>query len=77
MNNKIYDILNKIQRWLGAIGVAYFGLANIWGLPYGNEINKTIIVLGTLIATILEFSSSIWKTKNKIIIKNINEDLKQ
>ena len=77
MNNKTYDIINKIQRWLVAIGVAYLGISAIWGLPYGDQINQTIVVISTLIASILEISSAVWNKNHSIEIKDFNsmEDL--
>lgn len=80
MSNKTYDIINKIQRWLVALGVAYLGLSAIWGLPFGDEINQSIVVISTLLATILEVSTSQWNKDNTITITsftNIDEDTKQ
>ena len=57
MSNKFYDILNKIQRWLPSLGVFYLGLCKIWGLPLGDEINKTIVLIATPLATTLEIST--------------------
>lgn len=57
MNNKVYDILNKIQRWLPALGTFYLGLCAIWGFPYGDEINQTVILVATLLAATLEIST--------------------
>ena len=42
LTNNLYDILSKIQRFLPALGVFYLALAQIWGLPFGDEINMTI-----------------------------------
>ena len=53
----VYDILSKIQRWLPALGVAYLGLCKVWGFAYGTEVNETLMVLATLLATTLEISS--------------------
>ena len=47
MSNKTYDVLNKIQRWLPALGVFYLAIAAIWHLPFGDEVNATIVALGT------------------------------
>ena len=55
--NKLYDILSKVQRWLPALGVAYLGLCKIWNFPFGTEVNETLMVLATLLATTLEISS--------------------
>lgn len=57
MSNKAYDILSKIQRWLPALGVFYLAICKIWGLPWGGEINDTIVAVATLLAATLEISS--------------------
>ena len=56
--NKAYDIISKIQRWLPSLGLFYLAVSKIWGLPWGNEINDTIVALATLLAATLEVSSS-------------------
>lgn len=58
MTNKTYDVLSKIQRWLPALGVFYLALCKIWGLPFGSEINDTIVSVATLLAATLEISSA-------------------
>lgn len=66
MNNKLYDKLNKIQRWLPAVGIFYLALCNIWHLPLGDEINQTIVAIATLLATTLEISTGKYlKTKDE------------
>lgn len=57
LSNKVYDILSKIQRWLPALGVFYVAIAKIWGFPWGNEINETIMAIAALLAATLEVSS--------------------
>lgn len=57
MSNKVYDILSKIQRWLPALGVFYLAICKIWRLPWGGEINDTIVAVATLLAATLEISS--------------------
>lgn len=59
-DNKVYDILNKIQRWLPAIGVLYLALCQIWNLPYGQAINNTIVAVAAFLATTLEISTGIY-----------------
>lgn len=58
MSNKVYDILNKIQRWLPSLGIFYLAMCQIWELPFGNEINETIVAVATLLATTLEIATS-------------------
>ena len=58
LTNKVYDILSKIQRWLPALGVFYVAISKIWGLPWGSEVNDTIVAVATLLAATLEVSSA-------------------
>lgn len=64
-SDRTYDILNKIQRWLPALGAAYVALCNIWKLPLGSQVNDTIVVLATLLATTLEIANSNYNNKLK------------
>lgn len=57
LNNRLYDILSKVQRWLTSLGLFYLALCEIWGLPFGDEVNKTIVAIATLMAATLEISS--------------------
>ena len=57
MSNRMYDILNKIERFLPACGLFYLAIAKIWDLPFGNEVNQTIVALATLLGTLLEIST--------------------
>ena len=36
------------------LGVLYIGLCHIWNLPLGDEVNQTIAVLATFLASYLE-----------------------
>ena len=58
ITNKLYDILSKVQRWLPAVGVFYLSISKIWNIPFGTEINETVVALATLFAAFLEISSS-------------------
>ena len=57
LSDKTYDVLNKIQRWIPALGVFYLALCQIWGFSYGDEINNTIVAVATLMATTLEIAN--------------------
>ena len=56
--NKAYDILSKIQRWLPSLGLFYLALTKIWNLPFGSQVNDTIVAVATLLAATLEVSSA-------------------
>lgn len=55
--DKLYDVLKWIALIaLPAVGVFYFTIAKIWGLPYGAEITATIDALALLIGTLIGVS---------------------
>ncbi len=58
MSNTVYDVLKWIaQILLPAAGALYFALANIWGLPYGEQIVGTITAIDAFLGVILGISS--------------------
>ena len=59
MSNRTYDVLKYIaQIVLPAVGTLYFALANIWGLPYGEQIVGTITAVDTFLGVLLKISSN-------------------
>ena len=59
LSNRTYDILKWVaQILLPACGAAYYGLAKIWPLPYGEEVVGTITVLDTFLGALLGISSA-------------------
>jgi hypothetical protein len=59
----VYDIMKKIaQLYLPAVGTLYFALAQIWGLPAGEEVVGTIIAVDTFLGLCLGIST---KTYNE------------
>lgn len=64
MSNKVYDILKYVaQIVLPALGTLYFALANLWNLPYGEEIVGTITAIDTFLGAILMISSNNYNKK--------------
>lgn len=62
MNNKTYDCLKYIaQIGLPAIGALYFALAQIWTLPYAEQIVGTITAIDTCLGTLLHLSNVQYK----------------
>ena len=61
MSNEVYDALKVVQKVLILIATFYTTLAQIWGLPYGEQISKTCLALATLLLGILEISSLTYK----------------
>ncbi len=65
MDNKTYDILKwAAQYLLPAAGTLYFALANIWGLPYGEQVVGTITALDIFLGVILGISSAQYNKAN-------------
>ena len=61
MSNSTYDVLKKIaQVWLPAIGTLYFALAQIWNLPYAQEIVGSLTAIDAFLGAILGISTMIY-----------------
>lgn len=60
ISDELYDLLRAIaDLLLPALGALYFGLAGIWGFPYGEEIVGSI----TLVVAFLDIVLRIMKGK--------------
>lgn len=58
MDNKIYDVLKWIAQYLlPALATLYFAVAQVWGLPYGEQIVGTITAIDTFLGVILGIST--------------------
>lgn len=56
-NKKVYDQVKYIALVvLPAIGALYFALAQIWGLPHGEEVVGSIVALDAFLGVALHFS---------------------
>lgn len=66
MSNSMYDKLKWIaQILLPAIGTLYFAIAQIWGLPYAEQIVGTITALDAFLGAVLGISSHVYKEMNE------------
>ena len=58
MSDKIYDILKWIALIvLPAIATLYFAIAQIWGLPYGEQVVGTITAVDAFLGALLGISN--------------------
>ena len=72
LSDKRYDILKFLcQIGLPATGACYFGLSQIWGFPYAEEIVGTISVICTFIGAILGISGKVYWSDKEILEKEI------
>ena len=56
--DKVYDVLKWVALVvLPAISFLYLGIASIWGLPYGDEVSRTITYVSGFIGALLGVSS--------------------
>ena len=66
MSNKTYDILKRIAQYvLPALGTLYFALAQIWGLPFGEEIVGTITAVDAFLGAVLGISTAKYNKEEK------------
>lgn len=72
LSDRTYDILKWIQKIFVLLATFYATVANIWGLPYGDEISKTCLALATFLLGILEIASA---TYNKELTEINMDDL--
>lgn len=72
MKDKLYDLLKWLsQIALPAVGTLYFALAQIWGLPYGEEIVGTITAIDAFLGAFVHVSKQKY---NKEVTKNETSD---
>jgi len=65
MSNKTYDILKWIaQILLPAVATLYFAIAQIWGLPYAEQIVGTITAVDAFLGAVLGISTKIYNDIN-------------
>ena len=58
LNDVWYDRLKYIALvLLPALATMYFALANIWGLPYAEQVVGTIVVIDTFLGVIVKYAA--------------------
>ena len=63
LKNSTYDTLKYIALIaLPAIATLYGALAQIWGLPYAEQIPMTIMAVDTCLGVLLKVSTDIYHT---------------
>ena len=57
MSDSAYDFLSSLVKYiLPALGTLYFTLAQIWGLPYGEQVVGTIVAVTTALGIMIGIS---------------------
>lgn len=58
LSNKMYDVLKWVALVaLPALSALYLGLAELWGLPAGQQVSGTIALADTFLGALLSVSS--------------------
>ena len=72
MTNKTYDILKLIATIiLPALGTLYAAIASIWGLPFGDQVDKTVLAIVVALDTILGITvTKASSDYNKVTVQN-------
>lgn len=66
LSNTWYDVLKWVALIaLNAIGLCYLSIASIWGLPYGEEINRTCQALSLFLGALIGVSTAQYNSVNK------------
>jgi len=65
LNNKVYDVV----KWVAMVGLPasaalYYGLANIWGFPYAEQVVGTIAVVNTFLGAVVGVSTYNYNKSN-------------
>lgn len=74
--DKVYNVL----KWLAliaipVIGEAYVRLANVWGLPYGQQINETALIITFVLGALIGVSTVQYNKSVSIDIAKIGEEV--
>lgn len=71
LHDRLYDILRYIANYvLPGLGTLYFALAQIWILPYGEQVVGTVTAIVTFLNVLLGISNNAY---NKQIMA-LNKD---
>ena len=58
LSDRTYDILKWVQKIFVLLAAFYVSFAETWNLPYGTQIQKTLLDLATILLGILEIASA-------------------
>lgn len=66
ISNDVYDALKYVAQYvLPALGTLYFAIAQIWGLPYGEQIVGTITAVDAFLGVLLGISTYTYNNGEK------------
>lgn len=67
MTSKAYDAIKFTALViLPGLGALYFGVAQVWGLPYAEQVVGTITLLDTFVGLVVKRASTIHQQENDL-----------
>jgi len=76
LNDKVYEILKWIALIvIPALGEAYVRLANVWNLPYGQQINETALVITFVLGALIGISTVQYNKQLNVDIQDIETEV--
>lgn len=74
LSDKAYDVMKAVYEILVLLAALYVDLADIWNLPYGNQVQRTLLAVAAILLGLLKISS-VQYHKELNIMDEVAEDL--
>ena len=74
LSDRTYDILKAIYEILVLLAAFYVDIADIWNLPYGNEVQRTFLAVAAILLGVLKISTAKYH-KDLVGISDVVDDL--
>ena len=69
ISSKLYDLLKILCPILGALSALYVALAQVWQLPYAEQISGTVGAIIAFMGSIMQISSkTYWENTDRITV---------
>ena len=77
MSDKTYDALKLAQKIFLVIAAFYSKLAEIWSLPFGDEVSETCLAIAAVLLGILEAASAVYNKKQMMDWGKAKEEIEE
>lgn len=74
LSDKTYDVMKAVYEILVLLAAFYVDLAEIWNLPYGNQVQRTFLAVAAILLGLLKISS-VQYHKELNIMDEVAQDL--
>lgn len=73
LSDRTYDILKAIYEILVLLAAFYVDIADIWNLPYGNQVQRTFLAIAAILLGLLKISTAKYHKDQTAEIEIIDE----